>query len=95
MTEPSELNYTFTGTIGIDIKGDTWSAVEVPGSVELLGTGKSVKVDATVDEIEVKNTGLMPTGSGGHMLSISAKLRKQLGKDIGDDVNVTLLRRIT
>ncbi len=39
--------------------------------------------------------GLMPTGSGGHMISISAKLRKKLGKDIGDDVVVHLSERLT
>ena len=39
---------------------------------------QTVKVDATVNGIALKNVGLMPTGTGGHMLSISAKLRKQL-----------------
>ena len=91
----SALDVTFVAPIGIEIKGETWSCVEVPGSAELLGTGKSVRVDCTVDGVAVNNMGLMVTGSGGHMLSISAKLRKKLGKNIGDSVEVRLLQRLT
>ena len=95
MKEPTPLDHSFSAPIGADVKGDIWSCVEMPGSAEFFGTGKSVKVNATVDDIELKNVGLMPTGTGGHMLSISAKLRKQLGKDIGDDVTVQLHERLT
>ena len=91
----SELDYTFTATIGVDVKGKLWSCVEIPGSVELLGTGKSARVDASVEAVELENVGLMPTGTGGHMLSLSAKVRKQLKKDLGDSVTVRLRRRLT
>lgn len=93
--EPTELDHRFTAPIGVDVKGDVWSCVEMPGSAEFFGTGKSVRVDAIVDGVELPNVGLMPTGSGGHMLSISAKLRKRLGKDIGDTVDVHLTRRLS
>ncbi|WP_234994156.1 hypothetical protein [Plantibacter flavus] len=46
---PTELDHRFTAPIGVDVKGDVWSCVEMPGSAEFLGTGKSVRVDATVD----------------------------------------------
>lgn len=95
MKEPTPLDHSFSAPIGVVVKGDIWSCVEMPDSAEFFGTGKSVKVNATVDNIELKNVGLMPTGTGGHMLSISAKLRKQLGKDIGDDVTVQLHERLT
>ncbi len=95
MTQPTPLDHTFTAPIGVDVKGDVWSCVEMPNSVEFFGTGKSVKVNVTVDAIELQNVGFMPTGTGGHMLSISTKLRKQLGKDIGDDVTVQLHQRLT
>lgn len=95
MTEPTPIDHTFSGPIGVDVKGDLWSCVEMPGSAQFFGTGKAVKVDAIVDDIALKNVGLMPTGTGGHMLSISAKLRKQLGKDIGDSVTIRLERRLT
>lgn len=88
------LDLRFTAPIGVDVKGDVWSCVEIPGSKELLGTGKAVKVTATVDG-EPLVVSLMPTGTGGHMLSISAKLRKKIGKEIGDDVAVHLSERLT
>ena len=92
---PGPLDYSFAAPIGVEVKGKTWACVEVPDSATLLGTGKAVRVDATVDDIELENVGLMVTGRGGHMLSISAKLRKDLGKDVGDQVSVRLTFRRT
>ena len=83
----------FEAPIGVDVKGETWSCVEVPGAIEFFGSAKSVRVDATVDGQPLPNVGLMPTGSGGLMLSLSAKVRKQLGKDVGDVVRVEIDRR--
>lgn len=40
------------------------------------------------------DVGLMVTGRGGHMLSLSAPMRKRLDKDIGDEVVVHLQRRL-
>ena len=88
------LDLAFTAPIGVTVKGDLWSCVEVPGSVELLGTGRSVKVVATVDG-EPVTASLLPTGAGGHMLSISAELRKTIGKDLGDVVTVHLTERLS
>lgn len=93
-TSPGSLDVTFTAPLGVTVKGETWSCVEVPGSAELFGTGKSIKVVAAVDG-EPLTAGLMPTGAGGHMLSVSAKLRKKLGKDLGDTVTVHLSERLT
>ena len=88
------LDLVFTAAIGVLVKGDLWPCVEVPDSVALFGTGKAVKVTATVDG-EPLTAGLLPTGAGGHMLSISAKLRKRLGKDLGDRVDVRITERLT
>jgi len=84
---------SFRTTIGVDVKGDTWSCVEIPGSADLFGTGKSVRSDARIDEVVLKNVGTLPTGDGGHMVSLNAKVRKQLGKGIGDVVEVTIIKR--
>lgn len=92
--EPQPLDHTFTAPIGVDVKGEMWSCVEMPNSADFFGTGKSVKVVATVDDQPVR-AAFMPTGTGGHMLSISAKLRKLLGKDIGDEVTVHLSERLS
>ncbi|AWB86224.1 DUF1905 domain-containing protein [Mycetocola zhujimingii] len=93
-TSAGPIDVTFTAPIGVDVKGDLWSCIEVPGSVELFGTAKAVKVVGTVDD-EPVTAGLMPTGSGGHMLSVSAKLRKKLGKELRDQVTVHLSERLT
>lgn len=84
---------TFHATIGVEVKGETWSCVEIPDSAAFFGTGKTVRVDATVDDVELNNVGAMVTGTGGHMVSLSAKVRKALGKDIGDSVDVTVTKR--
>ena len=89
----AEAGKTFEATIGVEVKGDTWSCVEIPGSAELFGTGKTVRVDVTVDDVKLENVGAMVTGTGGHMVSLSAKVRAKLGKDIGDRVTVTVTQR--
>lgn len=93
--DPIPLDHSFTAPIGVEIKGEIWACVEMPNSAEFFGTGRTVRVDATVDGIPLSNVGLMVTGRGGHMLSLNAKLRKQLGKDIGDSVAVHLSRRLS
>ncbi|MEJ1154820.1 MULTISPECIES: DUF1905 domain-containing protein [Microbacterium] len=93
--DPQPLDHTFTAAIGVEVKGETWACVEMPGSRDFFGTGKAVRVDAVVDEVTLKNVGLMVTGTGGHMLSLNAKVRKQLGKDVGDSVTVRLERRLS
>jgi hypothetical protein len=96
MTElPQPLDHTFTTTIGVDVKGAIWECVELPGSAEFFGTKRAVRVDATVDEVEMNNVGMMVTGRGGHMLSLNAGIRKRLAKGIGDEVTVQLRRRLS
>lgn len=84
---------TFSTTIGVEVKGETWSCVEIPDSRAFLGTGRTARVDALVDEVLLENVGAMVTGTGGHMVSLSAKVRKALGKEIGDTVQVRITRR--
>ncbi|MCU1422585.1 MAG: hypothetical protein JWN36_2236 [Microbacteriaceae bacterium] len=93
-TAVGPMDVTFSAPIGVTVKGDVWSCVEIPDSAELFGTGRSVRVVATVND-EPLTAGAMPTGAGGHMLSISAKLRKKLGKDVGDTVVVHLAERLS
>ena len=89
-----ELGHTFTGRIVNPEWMPGWAVIEVPGSNALLGTGKAVKVEGTVDGVAITSA-LMPTGQGQHFVSVSAALRKKLGKDVGDEVVVRLARRLT
>ncbi len=84
---------SFQAAIGVRVKSEIWSCIEIPGATELFGTGKGVRVDAKVDEVLLLNVGTLPTGEGGHMVSLNAKVRKQLGKEIGDVVEVTITSR--
>lgn len=92
---PLDLGVHFSAPIGVDVKGETWACVEVPGAPELLGTRASVRVDARVDGHPLRDISLMPTGAGELMLSLSAAVRAHIGKGIGDEVEVRLLRRLT
>ena len=71
---PQQLDHTFTAPIGVNVKGELWACVEMPGSAEFFGTKRSVRVDAVVDDIPFENVGMMVTGTGGHMISLSAKI---------------------
>jgi hypothetical protein len=92
---PVDIDHTFSGPIGVDVKGATWSCVELPGSADLFGTKRSVRCDVVVDGVEVPNAGFMITGRGGHMISLDKALQTRLGKGIGDTVEITIVRRVT
>lgn len=92
--DPVQLDHTFSAPIGVDVKGEQWTCVEMPGSREFFGTGKSVRVEATVDG-EPLASSFMPTGTGGHMISLNQKIRKKIGKELGDTVTVHLTRRLS
>jgi hypothetical protein len=92
--EPMLIDHTFNAPIGVNVKGEVWNCVEMPDSATFFGTKKSVRVDGAVDGVPLTNVGLWVTGTGGHMLPLNAKLRKKLGKEIGDTVTVHLERRL-
>ncbi|MBD7957390.1 DUF1905 domain-containing protein [Microbacterium sp. Sa4CUA7] len=89
----TETELRFEAPIGVEVKGEMWACVEIPGSAEFFGTGKTVRVDAEVDDVRLENVGAMVTGRGGHMISLNAKVRKQLAKDVGDTVRVVVSPR--
>jgi hypothetical protein len=93
MTDPQMLDRTFNAPIrSMDEIGVGWYGVVLDDSVEFFGTGKAVKITGTVDGHPIA-TAFMPTGFGGHFLPMSAKIRKAIGKDIGDEVTVHLAER--
>ncbi|MBW4043277.1 MAG: DUF1905 domain-containing protein [Acidobacteria bacterium] len=92
---PVVLDHTYTGHIGVTVKGAIWSAIEIPGSARLFGGLRATRIDLLIDDVLIEDLGLMPTGSGELMISVSAALRRKLDKDLGSTVRVTLLRRLT
>ncbi len=90
---PQDLDATFTAPISTG--GAFATYVELPGSAELLGTRKAVKVSGTIDGHDFAAT-LMPSGSGPHWLPLRKAICSQLGTSTaGDEVVVRLLRRTT
>ena len=83
------IDHQFTATILGDMGPHKWDMVRVPNSTEVLGTGKAVKVKATIDGIEV-STGLLPS-QGNHLLPIKGEIGRALGKSAGDEVTVHLI----
>ncbi|MFG3341383.1 DUF1905 domain-containing protein [Glycomyces sp. NPDC048151] len=93
MEFPQALDYTFTSPIEKD--GAFATFLTVPGSAELLGTRKAVKVTGQMDGHEFAAT-LMPSGSGPHWLPVRAALCKAIGKSTaGEEVTVHLAQRLT
>ena len=78
----------FTAKIGVEVKGELWTCIEMPDSAEFFGKSRSKRADIKVDDVEMPNVGFLPTGTGSYMFSLNAAIRKKLGKDIGDTVDV-------
>jgi hypothetical protein len=90
---PQPLDHRFTAPIEKD--GAFATYLTFPGSAELLGTGRAVKVTGTLDGHEFAAT-LMPSGQGPHWLPLRAALCRAIGKsDAGEEVEVHLQQRLT
>ncbi|WP_430591854.1 DUF1905 domain-containing protein [Humidisolicoccus flavus] len=92
--EIGQCDFTFTAVIETLDKGPDWNVVVLPDSKEIFGTGKSLKVAGTIDGAAFSSA-FLPTGQGAHLLSVPAKIRKSIGKGLGDEVTVHLTQRLT
>jgi hypothetical protein len=90
---PQPLDYRFTAPLEKD--GAFATFVTVPGSAELLGTRRPVKVTGTIDGHPFAAT-LMPSGDGPHWLPIKVALCKLIGKDqAGEQVGFHFEQRLS
>ena len=94
-TTGQDIDVTFTGPIKRDEVATAWTVVEMPGSAEVFGTRRPVKVGGTINGHPFRAT-LLPTGTGPHMMPINAALRKTIGTaGHGDEVTIRLTHRFS
>jgi hypothetical protein len=91
---PQYLDYEFVGTLEGDMGPHNWTVVKMPGSGDLFGTRKSLRVAGTMDGRAFEAT-LLALGEGVHMIPVTAALRKAIGKAAGAEVTVHLLSRLS
>ena len=70
-----------------------WTYVIWPESPEFFGTHGAVKVSGTVDG-QPFTSSFMAMGDGVHMLPVKSDIRKAIGKEAGDTVEVVLTERL-